>query len=66
MILQSEVRNLDSGARLKWTRLTPPVNVCIGILEHNGTPDGDSVIHWPDGTFTITTDRQAMRFVSLP
>ena len=66
MILHSELRKLDSGARLKWTRLTAPVNVCIGILVHDATPEGHSLIKWPDGTITDTTDRIAMRFVGLP
>jgi hypothetical protein len=65
MILKSELRNLESGSRLKWTRLTPPVNICIGILEHDATPEGHSVVNWPDGTTTDTTDRQAMRFVGM-
>ena len=65
MILKSELRNLESGSRLKWTRLTPPVNVCIGILVHNATPEAYSIVNWPDGTTTDTTDRQAMRFVGM-
>ncbi len=65
MIHRIDLMAMENGARLKWTRLTPRPEVTIGILEHNATPDGESVINWPDGTFTIVTDRQAMHFVSL-
>lgn len=62
MLFQYQIRELPSGSRLKWTRLTAPVNVCVGILKH--TEEG-SYIHWPDGTITDTANRIAMHFVSL-
>ena len=42
---QRELKELETGSRLKWTRLKPVPNVCIGILEHSATKDGHSLIH---------------------